>query len=308
MSIWERLRGNPDIIKPIENRRILGISLVLVALVCFTGIDTAAKWLIGHGMPTQEVVFTRYGLQLAFVLLFLLPLHGKKLLVTRRPGLEIARGVTLLGATTLNFMALRYLPLTVTGAIAFTVPLAVCALSVPLLGERVGWQRWGAVIVGFAGVLIIVRPGAETFNWATLLSLGMALSLALYNILTRKLAGVDSAYTQQFYAALVATVFVAPFAIGGWVWPLDLAGWVAFVSLGVLATIGHLIFTIAHRLAPASSLVPFIYTQILAMSAASWLVFGEAPDIWIYLGVPVVIASGLFIWFRERRQDQAGGQ
>ena len=288
-------------IKPIEDRRLLGIVLFMVAVLCFTLIDTSAKWLISSGMPTLEAVFLRYLVQLVIFSALLLPSRGRELLVTHNPSLTIIRGLILLGATIFNFFAVKFLPLTVTGSIVFAMPLVLCALSVPLLGEHVGWRRWVAILVGFGGVLIIVRPGAGDFNWAVFFSLGAVTCYAFYNIITRKLAGVDSPHSQQFYAALVATVCVLPFAFGQWVWPSDAASWLAFFTMGAMGAVGHQIYSIAHRLAPASTLAPFVYVQIIYMTTASWAVFGEPPDQWIFLGAPVVIGSGLYIWLRERQ-------
>ena len=293
-------------IKPIEDRRLLGITLVMLAVLCFTLIDTSAKWLVSSGTPTLEVVFVRYLVQLVIFSALLGTGRARELLVTRNPPLTIIRGLVLLAATIFNFFAVKFLPLTVTGSIVFAMPLVLCALSVPLLGEHVGWRRWVAILVGFGGVLIIVQPGAGDFNWAVFFSLGAVTCYAFYNIITRKLAGVDSPHSQQFYAALVATVCILPFAFGEWEWPSDPASWLAFFTMGAMGAVGHQIYTIAHRLAPASTLAPFVYVQIIYMSAASWVVFGEPPDQWIFLGAPIVIGSGLYIWLRERQLQAKG--
>jgi len=291
----------PRAIKPVEDRRLLGISLMLAALVCYTLIDSCAKLLSSAGLPTMEVVFVRYAGQLVLVLALFAPREGTALVRTRSLRLELARGLCLLGSTVFNFIAITFLPLTVTSAISFTMPLILCALSIPLLGETVGWRRWAAIAVGFLGVLIIVRPGTEAFHPAVILSLVTALFSALYNLLTRKLAGVDGTTTQQFYAAAAATVCIAPFSLGGWTWPHEVVGWSAFFGIGVAALIGHLFATTAHRYAPASVLAPFGYLQIIFMTASSWLVFNQPPDLWIYIGAPIVMASGFYIWWRERQ-------
>jgi drug/metabolite transporter (DMT)-like permease len=268
----------------------------------FTIIDSCAKWLSQAGLPTTEVVFVRYAGQLLLAAALFLPAQGRGLLVTRRPWLEIARGLCLLASTACNFAAIVFLPLTVTASIAFTTPLILCALSIPLLGETVGWRRWLAIVVGFLGVLVIVQPGTAAFHPAVLLSVTGAFFTALYLLLTRKLAGVDAVTTQQFYAALVATACLLPFlAVSGWVWPANAAGWFAFLLIGAAALIGHQLLTTAHRLAPASVLAPFGYVQIIFMTASSWLIFSQPPDVWIYVGAPIVIASGLYILLRERR-------
>ncbi|MDB5540055.1 MAG: Permease of the drug/metabolite transporter superfamily [Devosia sp.] len=293
-------------VKPIEDRRLLGISLMLVGYLCYTIIDSCAKLLTQAGLPTMEVVFVRYAGQLTLVLAIFLPREGARALTaTRSLPLEIVRGLCLLGSTVFNFVALTFLPLTVTSAISFTMPLILCSLSIPMLGETVGWRRWAAIAVGFIGVLVIVQPGTEAFHPAVILSLITAVFSALYNLLTRKLAGVDTTTTQQFYAAAAATVCIAPFSLGGWTWPHELVGWLAFFGIGLAALIGHLSITTAHRYAPASVLAPFGYLQIIFMTASSWLVFNQPPDMWIFIGAPIVIASGLYIWLRERQLSKS---
>jgi drug/metabolite transporter (DMT)-like permease len=291
----------PSIVRPIEDRRLLGIGLILCGYFCFTVIDSCAKWLTLGGMPTGEVVFVRYAGQFVLVTAIFAPLIRTDLVRTHRPGLEIVRGLCLLGSTAANFFALRFLPLTVTSSINFSMPLVLCALSIPLLGEQVGWRRWLAIVIGFVGILVIVRPGTQAFHPAVALSLVNVLFTALYMILNRKLAGVDGVTAQQFYSGLVATVCVLPFAIGGWVWPRDAAGWTCFVLIGIAALVGHQLLTTAHRFAPASVLAPFGYLQIIFMTASSWLIFAQPPDTWIFAGAPIVIGSGPYIWLRERQ-------
>ena len=288
-------------VRPIEERRLLGIGLVLVSYLLFTVIDSCAKWLSSTGLPTTEIVFIRYAGQLLLVSALFLPTRSSEVLRTRSWRLEILRGLCLLGSTVFNFFAITFLPLTVTASIFFTTPLILCALSIPFLAERVGWRRWLAIATGFVGVLIIVRPGTASFHPAVLLSLCAAALSAFYLVLTRKLAGVDSTTTQQFYAALVATLCIAPFAFGGWIWPSDPVGWLVLAVIGTAALIGHQFLSTAHRFAPASVLAPFGYFQIIFMTASSWLIFNQPPDIWIYVGVPIVVCSGLYIWLRERQ-------
>jgi drug/metabolite transporter (DMT)-like permease len=184
-------------------------------------------------------------------------------------------------------------------------PIYVTAMSPFLLGEQVGWRRWLAILVGFAGVLVIVRPGTAAFHPAIFVSLVGVVFTAFYMLLTRKLAGVDAVTTQQFYSGLVATICVAGFAIGGWQWPVDAAGWVCFGLIGLAALVGHQLITTAHRFAPASVLAPFGYLQIIFMTASSWLIFQQPPDVWIFVGAPIVIGSGLYIWLRERQLSRS---
>lgn len=288
-------------IAPIEERSLFAIGLVLVTVIFFTICDAAAKWLVMAGIPPMEVSFMRYAVHLAVIGGMVLPRHGLSAFRTANLRLQLIRAFAMLATTALNFAALMFLPLTMTGAIMFTMPLMICALSVPLLGEHVGWRRWAAILVGFAGVLIIVRPGAEDFHWAVILSFGMVISSAFFFILTRKLAGRESPMTMQLYVGLVGAVALAPFALADWVWPSDGSTWFAFFAVGLAAMTGHQISIAAHRFAPASTLAPFTYTQIIWMSLASWLVFDQPPDIWLFLGTPIVIGSGLYIWLRERQ-------
>ncbi len=243
-------------IAPIEERRNLGIGLLLFAQLFFATLDTSAKYLSGLGLPLAEIIFVRYAVHVALAVALFWPVQ-RDLFRTNNWRLELLRGLCLLGVTAANFLAQRYLPLTVTGALLFTMPLMVTALSGPLLGERVGWRRWVAVSVGFIGILIIVRPGTEAFHPASLLCLAGALSAAFSGIITRKLAGVDSAATQQVYSGVIALCCVMPFAFNGWVWPSTGPGWFAFIAAGVAGMFAHQLNTIAHRFASPSVLAPF---------------------------------------------------
>jgi drug/metabolite transporter (DMT)-like permease len=285
----------------IQDRHLLAIALALGAFLGFTGIDTCAKWLVLADIPTTEVVFIRYAGHLGLVLAFAWRMGGSLVRSSRR-GTEMLRGVALLIGTALNFLALGYLPLTTTSSIFFTAPLWICLLSIPLLGEHVGRRRWAAIGVGFIGILIVTRPWSGGAHWAVILSLGSALCASFYAILTRMLAGLDSTATQQFHAAAIAAVGTAPFALSGWVWPADPVTWLAFCLIGVFGWAGHQLLTIAHRFAPASVIAPFLYVQIVYMALSGWFIFGDMPDGWVVSGASVVMASGLYIWVRERRR------
>lgn len=291
---------------PIEDRVLPAIGLLLLALLCFTGIDTCAKWLVLHGVPATEAAFVRYAVHLAIVCGVGIA-GAERLWVTSSLGAVSIRAVALLGSTLLNFAALSFLPLTMTAAIMFSAPLWICLLSIPLLGEKVGPRRWAAMAVGFCGILVVARPWTGHLHPAILLSLGAALCGAFYAILTRMLAGRDPTNTQQFYAGLVATVGVAPFALGDWTWPTGHTSWIAFAAIGVFGWGGHQLIIIAHRFAPASTLAPFTYAQIVYMTASSWLIFAQPPDAMVILGAGIVAASGLYIGLRERALARGRG-
>ena len=236
-------------VAPIEDRRLRGIALMMLALLGFTGIDTCAKWLVQDGLPTTQVVFVRYLGHLLLVIAFALP-FGERFVRTGNFGAVAVRGAFLLFSTVLNFAALGFLPLTMTAAIAFSGPLWVCLLSIPFLGEQVGPRRWAAIVVGFLGVLVVTRPWSGPVHWAVVFSIGAALCGAFYSILTRRLAGRDSTTTQQFYAALIATLGTAPLALADWNWPKGAAGWAAFLAIGAFGWAAHQLLIIAHRFAP----------------------------------------------------------
>jgi Permeases of the drug/metabolite transporter (DMT) superfamily len=293
-------------VSPIESRANLGIMLVLASQLVLLVLDVSAKWLSVEGMPTTEIVFMRYGMHLLLLLLLVLPVSGPRLFVSNNWKLEIARGTCLLITTGLNFLAMKFLPLTVTSAIQFTSPLIICALSWPLLREKVGWRRWLAIGVGFCGTLIIIRPGTEAFHPAALLSVGCAVFLALFSILTRKLAGVDTAHTQQFYAGATPVILLLPVAFTDWTWPSQPASWVAFFIMGAMGLGGHYLNSTAHRFATPATLAPFSYLSLIYLSLASWLLFDQPPDQWFILGVCIIVLSGLYIWLRERALAKAG--
>lgn len=290
-----------------EDRRLTAILLMLLAFLLFTGIDTSAKWLVQAGLPATEVVFIRFATHLLIALVLILPHEGTRLFHTRAPWLELLRGLFLVGATFFNFFALKFLPLTVTVSIFFAAPLLVCVLSIPLLGEKVGIRRWSAIGVGFAGVLIVTRPWGASFHWAMLLSMGALCCASMYFVMTRRLAGVDRSETLQFFASLVAVVVALPMGLRDWAWPAAPIDWAAFAMIGVFGWGGHQLATVAHRLAPASALAPFVYIQIVYMTASSWLIFHNAPDLWVLAGAGVVMGAGLYVWLRERQLARAAG-
>jgi drug/metabolite transporter (DMT)-like permease len=283
-----------------EDRIGLALALLMVTFGLFSAMDTIAKWLVLQGYPALQVTFTRYTAHAVFVVLVFLPRAGRAALVARRPGLQVARSLALLGSTALNFAALGFLPLTVTIAIFFASPLAVCLLSIPMLGERVGIRRLTGVAIGFAGVLVITRPWSASFHPAMLLSLGAMLCTSLYFVLTRRLAGTDHTAVTQVYGSVLpalAMCAVAPFV---WTAPASALDWTLLIAIGVMGAIGHALLTVAYRYAEASRVAPAVYVQILYITALSWLVFGALPDGGTVAGTAIIVASGLFIWWRER--------
>lgn len=283
-----------------EDRALFGIGLMLIAYLTFSIIDTSVKWLAIAGLPALQLAFMRYAAHFAISLL-IVGQGGftRDRFTSERQSLVILRGSLIMMSTVLNFFAVRYLPLTLTSTILFSAPLIVCALSWPLLGERVGPWRWFAIFVGFCGVVIAIRPFDDQFHWAVLLSMSSAVSFAMYLILTRKLAGQVSTDTMQFYSGAVGFFVLAPFAILQWQNPGSLLDWILLFGLGFWGWAGHQLLTNAHRYAPANILSPFSYSFILYLTLWSYLLFDHLPDKWTVIGAIVIVLAGLFIWLRE---------
>ncbi len=290
-------------IEPISNEPLRGILLMIAAFCTFSMLDTTAKYLV-QIYPTAQVVWARYVGHVVLAAAVLLPIHGRSLLVSHRPGLQVLRSLFLFGATCTNFWALQYLQLAETSAISFSAPLMVAVLAIPLLGERIGPRRWAAIFVGFFGVLIVIRPGLGLVHWAAGLSLLSALCVSLYQITTRKLAGLDRAVTTQFYSAIIGALVITPIVPFFWQTP-DVTGIALMLLLGALGGIGHWMLILAHRLAPAPILAPFNYIQLMPMILLGFLVFGDLPDFWTLFGAGVVLTSGLYLLYRERRVKAA---
>jgi len=283
-----------------EDKPLVGIVLMLFAFFSFSLIDVNAKWLAFIGLPALQLSFMRYFGHF-LISITLISRGGMELsrFGTDHWFLVVLRGFLLMLSTVMNFIAVQYLPLTLTATILFSAPIMVCALSWPLLGERVGIWRWSAIMIGFCGILIAIRPFDESFQWAMFLSLFGAFCFALYSLITRKLSGIVASDTMQFYSGLVGTVVLLPFAIVLWENPETALQWGQMIMLGLFGWIGHEFLTRAHGFAPASILTPFGYSFIIFMTFWSILVFGHLPDMWTISGAIVVVIAGLIIWFRE---------
>lgn len=281
----------------------LGIGLILLAFLFFASVDTTVKWLALAGFPALQLAFMRYFV--AFLLsvgrgaqkgqIFEWPESGVMMLVLLRAALLVV-------ATVFNFIALGYLPLSVTSSILNSAPIILTALAVPLLGERVGPFRWAAVIVGFIGVLIVIRPFGEAFHWATLLMVVNAIAMAFFAILTRMLSGRIATQTMQVYMGALGTAVLLIPAVLTWKAPSGGLDWLLLCATGLFAWVGHEIYGRAHAFAEASVLIPFNYSFIVYLTLAGMVVFGDVPDAPVLLGAAIIICSGLVIWWRETRR------
>ena len=285
----------------LSSQPLKAIGLICLAVGCFSCTDTSGKYLITVGqLPMAQVVWVRFLGQFAAIVLALGLVSLPSLLRSRRPGTQLVRSGLLLTSTLFNFLALRTLRLDQVMTIQFLTPLVVALAAGPLLGEWVGWRRMLAILVGFGGVLIAVRPTSGTFEPAFVLSLLAMSAYAAFTLLTRYLAPHDGVPVTLFYSLFAGVVLSAPLALQQWIWPMAPLVWFAMVSCGVWAAMGHALFIAAFRFAPASSIAPFTYGGLLTHSLAGYVVFGQMPDQATVAGATVVVASGLYLLHRER--------
>jgi drug/metabolite transporter (DMT)-like permease len=277
------------------------IGLMCLALVLFSGLDASAKYLAAHAeLPIVQIVWMRFAGQFLLMLSILSALPLSTLFATKKLKWELARSLLMAATTAGNFLALQHLRLDQTVTVVFLAPLVVALLAGPLLGEWVGWRRLVAILVGFLGILVVVRPGINGLHPAFLYAFGAMLAYALFMLLTRYLAAYDKPLAMLFYSILFGTFALAPFAFWQWVWPAGLGQWLLLAALGTLGGTGHYLFIHAYRLAPASIIAPFLYMQLLTMVGFGYAVFGDVPDVWTLAGSAVIIASGIYLIHRER--------
>jgi drug/metabolite transporter (DMT)-like permease len=284
-----------------SERRLLGILLMCAAVACFACTDASAKWL-NRSVDPILTTWARYVSSMVLVSAVLNPWTVPGLTRTTRPALQGARSVLLLASTAFNFFAVNYLQLTQTIAIQFASPFVIALLAGPLLGEWVGRQRLAAICIGFCGVLIVARPGFGGLPPAAFLSLAGTIAYSLYVIATRMLASHDRSSTTLFYSGLAGVVLVTPVLPFVWSTPTSPTVWIMLGAIGAFAAIGHWLLIIAHALAPAPVLSPFLYTQIIWMGLLGYGLFGDIPDRWTVIGAVLVVASGLYLLVRERRR------
>ncbi len=285
-----------------RRNRLIGIALMCAALICFSCLDATAKW-VNRSVDPMVTVWARYVSAALLTFIVINPRTKPGALRTRRLPLQLIRSFLLFASTICNFFALQYLQLVETQSIIFATPLLVALLAGPVLGERIGWQRLTAIGVGFAGVLVITRPGLGTMHPAALLSLVGAVSYAFYNIVTRMLASSDSSATTTLYSSVAGIALMTPLLPWIWTTPDSPLTWVLLMSTGLYGGLGHWFLVLAHARAPAAILAPFIYSQIIWMLALGYILFGDWPDPWTFVGAGIVIASGLYLLYRERTKQ-----
>ena len=280
-----------------------GIAFMCLAILLMPIMNGIAKALTVD-YPLAQVVWARFTGHFVAMTIVFWPVHGWRLFRTAKPSLQFARSAIMFISNGCYIAALSTVALATASAIMFTAPLMVTALSVPFLGERVGIRRWSAVIVGFIGALIIIRPGLETPTFdatglGIVLLLSSAAGFAIYQILTRKLSDRDSAETNIVYTGLVAAVVMSFVVPAVFVVPVSLVDGALFLVVGVIG--GFMQYFVAKALeqAPASVVSPYLYGELLLAAMVGFAVFGDFPDRWTWIGAAIIAMSGIYIAYRE---------
>ncbi|MFN3745479.1 MAG: DMT family transporter [Hyphomicrobiaceae bacterium] len=277
-----------------------GIGLMCIALVLFSALDATAKYIATRsGLPVSQVTWLRFMSQFVLVVLTFGILAVPRLLYSRKWQHQVLRSFLMLGSTMFNFMALQTLRLDQTLTIGFLAPFIVALLAGPFLGEWIRWRRLIAIIVGFCGILVVIRPGYAALEIGMIFAGISMLCYAIFMLLTRYLSRFDPPEVTIFYSMLAGVLVMAPFAIAEWVSPADAFTWALLLSTGLWGGLGHYIFILAYRHAPASTLAPFIYFGLITHTALGYVIFGQLPDTWTIAGALIVIASGVYLVHRE---------
>lgn len=281
---------------------LLGIGLMLLAMSILPFLDVVAKFLGQQGVPILQIVWARLFFGTFLTLPFALKLVGPKGLVPNMPVMHTARALFLISATGFFFWGLSYMPIADTLSIFFVQPLIVTMLSPVVLGEKVGIRRWLAVLIGFMGTLVIIRPGFQELNPGVFMALAAGTSLAIYMLLTRKVSGSAPAMVTTFYTSLIGAIIMSVAVLFVWQ-PVTPEQWGLFVLLAFIANGGHYLIVKAYDYGEASLLAPLAYTEMIMAVAAGWYFFGDFPDVWTFVGVGILIACAIYISIRERARN-----
>jgi drug/metabolite transporter (DMT)-like permease len=288
---------------PIPRRAIVSGIVYMCAAGTILPIMNGLVQILSARYPSEQIVWARATAHLVFALALFAPRHGLvRLLSTVELKWQLARSVALLLSTLCFFTGVKYLPLAKAAAISFTAPFLVAILAWAILGERLSLQRLAAVLVGFVGVLVVIRPGSDVFQWASLLIISSAITYAFYQVFTRRVAGRDSPETSAVYSALVSTVVMSCIAPWSWITPLSWTDVALLAALGVLGGLGHYCIARALTYAPASVVSPFQYWQLFGSVSVGYLFMGHLPDSATWLGAAIIVSAGLYIGLRETRE------
>ena len=280
----------------LRQRPLLGVCLIILMAAGFAGMDTAVRLLAG-AIPVVLMLWLRYALQAVVMALWLLRSPTLRF-HSAHPRFQVLRAALLLFTSAMIFFGLQYMPVPELTSINMLAPLLITLLAAWLLGEQVSPLRWALVGGGLAGALLVIRPGSGLFGWAVLFPVAGVLTYAAYQVLTSRMSSLDNPYTTHFWTGLIGMLLVTPLLLLN---SADLFAaartasatqWALMLLIAVLGTAGHLLLILALGMAPTSTLMPFIYTQIPLAVGLSWLVFRQWPDAWAWLGMAVITACG----------------
>lgn len=290
-------KGAPNLF---DRNLLLGVLFICLSGIVFPVMNGFAK-MLGADYSTLQVSWARAFGHFVFLLIAFLPRQGLAVLRTKRPMVQFGRAVMLYISNICFFFAIVFIPIADAAAISMTSPLVVALLAWPMLGERTNAARLVALAIGFVGVVIIIRPGTDLFHWASLFVLVSACCYGVYQILTRKVAGIDSPETSATYAPIVGAIgmlLVMPFV---WRTPATLLDLSMFIGLGVLGAAGHYFVARALTYAPANLMSPFQYFQLFASVIVGYLFFAALPDAATWIGAGIIMVSGLYIGWSQTR-------
>ncbi|MDB5886068.1 MAG: protein of unknown function transrane [Polaromonas sp.] len=282
---------------------LAGIGLLVAAVACFAVLDTTTK-VISLSVPLLMALWFRYAIQALATTLFLMPRRGWTLPPTAHPKFQCLRGVLLLASSAFAFFSLKFMPVGEFTAIVMVTPLLMTLLASLTLGERVSLLRWFLVIGGFAGTLIIIRPGGEQFSWTMLLPLGLVATNSWFQILTSRLARTEDPVAMHFYTGWIGTLLASLAVPFVWTTLDSWTLWAGMALMGVMATVGHFMMILAYARTPVSTLTPFLYAQIGFAMLGGWLAFSHVPDEMSMIGMALIGAcgtTGAWLAVREHR-------
>ncbi|HOZ66774.1 MAG TPA: DMT family transporter [Burkholderiaceae bacterium] len=265
--------------------------MAIAAVAGFAVLDTSTKF-VSASVPVLMALWVRYMFQAVATTALVLPMRGRSVLRTAHPKFQFLRGVLLMMSSLLAFFSLKYMPVGEFTAIAMISPLVITLLAAVALKEHVSVARWLLVLGGFAGTMIIIRPGQANFAWTMLLPLGLVVTNALFQVLTSKMARTEDPVTMHIYTGWVGSILITIFLPFVWV-PLptvELWGWL--LLMGLAATLGHFMLILAYQRAPAATLTPYLYTGIGFAMLGGWLVFSHVPDTWSIIGMVMIAVCG----------------
>lgn len=272
---------------------VRGIVLMIGAVASFTVLDSTAKFL-SRDLPVIEIVWARYMFSLLIFPLVFPHASIREAFRTRRPWLQMGRALLLMVSTASIFFAVRYLPLAETYAISFVAPFLVALFAGVILHEKVSPIRWLAMTLGFGGAVIVIQPGSDVFDWAVLFPLTMAVSWALYQVITRLISDTEPPLTTLFFTMMVGAAVMSVVVPFFWVMPAQ-EEWMLMVFMGGVGLFGQLLLIKAYGVATSSLLAPFAYTQIIWATLIGMFVFGDIPEIFTIIGVAIIILGGLLV-------------